>query len=579
MSAVTPNTELYLLKCPLEVDNQNQMDFASKTAQETYFKSLPKLHLENFTYQRHDSVIRVPYHVDSILEYNYVMYKNKNYSNKWFYAFITKMEYLNDSTTLVTIKEDSWQNWQFDLTWKRCFVEREHVSDDTFGLHVLDEGINPGEYVVNEVTNYTYISSTRYVIAVQVSDLPDEILATSVGNGGTLRNYPRVYNALPNGCYTLCFCDPGTGSTYSIENMYEDLSHFIEWMTGVNKIDAIVSMFVIPCALIPSFDTIKRDPRYFKSVSTLQTGKTWSTQFLVMPATTFAVSIQSYTWTRNSTINGYTPHNNKCYCWPFNYLMISNNGGSDIAYHWEDFDPSGAQFTAKGIVNQGCDVKLYPTLYKNAANTSCYPWSMNGQKLPTLSWNSDYYLNWLAQNGWDSVTQSIDRMGNRGQVFLAENEKSKTGESNALGALGDFVSAFGGYVGSLFNAVSNVVTGADYQASIVPDASKGNINSGDINFTLDKTCFTGYKMSCKASMIKIVDDFFDRFGYKVARTKVPELHSRTNWNYVKCTEVNVIADIPQAALDEIKSMFRNGVTLWHNSTTYMDYSQSNTIIS
>ena len=150
MSAVTPNTEVYLLKCPLELDNQNQLDFATKSAQEAYFKSLPRIYLDEFSYQRKDSIIRVNRHIDTLLEYTYVMYKNDNYSNKWFYAFITGMEYINDNCTYVTIKTDVWQTWQFDLSWKKCFVNREHTNDDTIGKNLVPESLETGEYVQNK---------------------------------------------------------------------------------------------------------------------------------------------------------------------------------------------------------------------------------------------------------------------------------------------------------------------------------------------------------------------------------------------------------------------------------------------
>ena len=91
MSAITPQTELKLLKCPIESDNRNQLTFTNVTTQYNYFNSLPKITVDNFTYQRKDSVIRYPAHIDSILTYNYVMYQNEAYTNKWFYAFITDM--------------------------------------------------------------------------------------------------------------------------------------------------------------------------------------------------------------------------------------------------------------------------------------------------------------------------------------------------------------------------------------------------------------------------------------------------------------------------------------------------------
>ena len=128
MSAITPNTELRLLKCPIESDNRNQMTFASATAQYNYFNSLPHITADNFTYQRKDSIIRYPAHIDSIIQYNYVMYQNENYTNKWFYAFITNMEYENNGNTKVYITTDVFQTWQFDIVWKQSFIEREMLS-------------------------------------------------------------------------------------------------------------------------------------------------------------------------------------------------------------------------------------------------------------------------------------------------------------------------------------------------------------------------------------------------------------------------------------------------------------------
>mgnify|MGYP003571540316 CR=1 FL=1 len=130
--AISPQTELKLLKVPILMNNKNQITFASKEAQYNYFNSLPKLEIDNISYQRKDSVIRYPGHIDDLLEYNYCMYQNENYSDKWFYAFITNMEYINDNMTLISITTDVFQTWQFDFTFKQSFVEREmiNVADD-----------------------------------------------------------------------------------------------------------------------------------------------------------------------------------------------------------------------------------------------------------------------------------------------------------------------------------------------------------------------------------------------------------------------------------------------------------------
>ena len=130
--AIQPNTNLYLLKCPLELSNKHQLTFSNKNQQFEYFSNLENLEINRISYQRKDSVIRYPAHIDSLLEYNYCMYQNDNYSNKWFYAFIVNMEYVNDSMTNIYIKTDVFQTWQFDLIYKQSFIEREmiNVSED-----------------------------------------------------------------------------------------------------------------------------------------------------------------------------------------------------------------------------------------------------------------------------------------------------------------------------------------------------------------------------------------------------------------------------------------------------------------
>ena len=69
------------------------------------------------------------------------------------------------------------------------------------------------------------------------------------------------------------------------------------------------------------------------------------------------------------------------------------------------------------------------------------------------------------------------------------------------------------------------------------------------------------------------------FGYRVNITKVPNIYGRTNWNYVKTIDVNIEGYIPQTDLQAIKDMFNKGVTFWHNPLTFLDYSQTNAIVS
>lgn len=166
---ITPQTEIILLKSPLTLSNKHQMTFATKQAQYTYFTSLPKLIEDECQYQRKDNVIRFPAHADSLQTYNYLMFKNDNYLNKWFYAYITDIKYVNDNCSYISFKLDVYQTWQFDLVWKKSFIEREHVIDDTIGLHTVPENLETGEYICNEhykdTTMDSYTSDLCFVMA------------------------------------------------------------------------------------------------------------------------------------------------------------------------------------------------------------------------------------------------------------------------------------------------------------------------------------------------------------------------------------------------------------------------------
>ena len=65
------------------------------------------------------------------------------------------------------------------------------------------------------------------------------------------------------------------------------------------------------------------------------------------------------------------------------------------------------------------------------------------------------------------------------------------------------------------------------------------------------------------------------YGYLTNTVKTPNLNNRPNWNYVKTIGANILGNIPQYDLQAIKDIFDNGVTLWHNPSTFLDYSQNN----
>ena len=163
MSAITPESYIKLVR--FDVTKENQITFADGVAQVDYFRNeLQGIVLEASSYQRKDYKVRFPAGIDLIEKYNYMIVQNKPYNYKYYFYYITDMTYINDEMTEVQIKLDVFQTYQFDFTYKKCFVEREHVNSDLIGEHTVPEGLETGEYYVDSYEYYDNFDDTVLVV-------------------------------------------------------------------------------------------------------------------------------------------------------------------------------------------------------------------------------------------------------------------------------------------------------------------------------------------------------------------------------------------------------------------------------
>ena len=522
MAVITPNTDLYLLKVPLEIDSVNQLTFANKTAQYNYFNSLPKLEVEDYTYQRKDGTIRFEAQYDDILTYNYVMYRNTEYNDKWFYAYIENMEYLNDNVTAIQIKTDVWQTWQFDLDYKPVFVEREHVNDDTIGKNLIPENLETGEYVQNgePITFNRLAGNIRYVLNSTYGPYTDN--TTYLGT--------NVYGI------------PMAGGLF-VFDYWQQMINAIQSYSTKGQLESITHVYAVPWNIFKSQDLEYNtgpsgtdDEGYYKFKGNSDTF-----------STTISLS-------RPDSLNGYTPHNNKVLTAPYQHLIICNNNGSVNTYDYEYFaDPSVIQISLNKMPSIGTSQFAFPLNYKGISNN--YNEGLMGGKWPTLSWSGDSFTNWLTQNAVNIGTGIISDIGKLPMIPY-----------NPVVGIASLATSIGSQVSEV------------YQHSLVSQTINGNTNGGDIMTGSKTNQFYIYKMSIKAEFAQIIDQYFDMFGYKVNNVKIPNITGRRNWNYVKTIGCYIEADIPQSDLEEIKQLFNNGVTFWHNPATFADYSQNNDII-
>lgn len=161
---VNPNSEVYLLNVSISNDYKNQYSFPSLEAQTNFFLNKANGNVKNELTFVKDGEIILEGQLYSFLNSNYMMFKNTGFSNKWFYAFITDMEYVNENATRIFYELDVFQSWYFELNYKTSFIVRQHVTDDTIGANTLDEGLGYGDYIIRNSDYLKQIENWYYVI-------------------------------------------------------------------------------------------------------------------------------------------------------------------------------------------------------------------------------------------------------------------------------------------------------------------------------------------------------------------------------------------------------------------------------
>ena len=142
------------------------------------------------------------------------------------------------------------------------------------------------------------------------------------------------------------------------------------------KIESILSLFVAPAELIDQIGKRKLDG--FDDTYILDTDQILSNQSIKN-----AVHIL-YDIDKAYQFESYTPKNNKCFCYPYNYLLVTNNVGNQIIYKYEDFYSTNVVFDVQIALSIGCSGRLVPRNYKKVDYNTDE--SIPLAKYPTCSW-------------------------------------------------------------------------------------------------------------------------------------------------------------------------------------------------
>lgn len=523
------------------------------------------------------NTISTDFSYDDCLKSNYIAFQNKDYANKWFFAFVEDVQYISDACTQITYSIDFWSTWFNKLTINQCFVKREHTNDDTIGANTLDENLDIGDVVLEGSQSYNFYK--RFYIVLESNYIPKDNSTT----GGDYEMFSGVscINSIVSGQQKLFFF-----INYDSQpaNDLQDLILFLARANGDGHVEDIHNMYILPEIMVGLLPTLTEHTAYLGERSFT---------FYTSP-TKINADLNEINVAKQLSFYDYTPKNNKCFCYPYNYLFVSNNNGNQNIYKYENWyqDNTNCKFDLATAVVCGGSGKLIPYNYKNiGGNVYDNDESLPLGKFPTLSWSADSYINWLSQNALNLATKtgliagSVLSAGATGTVSapldLGVIEQATSEESRAMIQGRQQLNAVqsGASMGtSIAGGVAGLI-GEFYSAKLMPNITGGQ-NTGDVTFATYTNTFTFKKMRVKTENLKVIDNYFTKYGYKTNRVKTPNISGRQNFNYIEIGSDSSIGygEVPQIALEVINSVCKRGVTIWHNHNNIGNFSVNNSII-
>lgn len=334
----------------------------------------------------------------------------------------------------------------------------------------------------------------------------------------------------------------------------DDLGAFIEYITDINKSDSIIG--IIP--LLRDFTTAEEVNVPAGVAQEVGTNKVYILSD--NGGAMYSVSLYS----NFTTLDGYTPHNNKLYTYPYNYMSVVSSNGSNAIIEYEKITANN-NFLVSYSATMSPTLTLTPHNYNGVTN--CLDKCVSFSQFAPIAYSIDTYNAWYAQN--------------KNVVDLTLYEKAGAIVKAGAGALN--AQSFSQANGAAENVAAQTGSAIQWLASLKdmqrrPDELRGTLN-GNAMLYMEKGGIQALDMCVKAEYAELIDRYFDMYGYNVSITKTPQINSRAHYNYCKTIGSNIYGTIAEDQKEKIDTLFNDGITVWHisNGAIYGQYDTQNLI--
>lgn len=486
--------------------------------------------IENASFIREtEQRVKVPFSYYNCSRCNYMAIRNYPYTSIWTFAFIDRIEYVNEFTTYIYYTIDHFHTWYEFLYYKTVKVIREHASESG-PLNLLPEPVTPSQMVQDAIFR-GQLGGFSIIMCFTDADNLSGYVAGNMASAGKIKRYNiRDLNNIPD--LTDFFND--------VDSMQGDYGE-------------IVSIFIYPTMFVSITQAVANHTQYGSPVERI-----WN-----IP--------------RRTTIQGYTPKNRKMFTYPYMQLRV-DNGEQYNTYRPERFHQHtalaepivGYNFKMVGCALPTAELNLYP-MYYDGYDSEIGSASLDqdmSEKLPMgafpqVAFPIDTYKSWIAQNQASALMPILTGMLTAG----LGSGMSGAGAGAGVGAVASGVG---------LNMASAGLSGVSSYL-IAEQSAKDQTNhwtgqqGGSLDIAQNLKEFHCQILTPPRVEAERIDQFFSAYGYSADRFGIPNMTTRQNWNYVQVSGSLVYGAIPQEAIDSINSMFNRGVTIWHSYSGFGNY--------
>lgn len=597
-----PTGEIYLLRnVPLTSSYEHTIDFKDKDEQLNYFLTFRKYTFDKYTYIRKErEFLTFELPIAMADDINYMLFRSAD-GERLYYAFVGNKRFISADVTEISFEIDVMQTYMFDYKFNASYIRQAHVDRWTAEHKPIysktDEGLFYGtEYNVETAFKIEQSEYIRWLL-VSLKDYSAIAEEGHVSGGGTVNPAPSPF---------ACFLVPLVLKTNDVNEPYDvnvtifgwsglvaDYNDLIGLMNGSAFGDYIQSINVLaynPFVYYDSFDGTNINVQWKSSalMETVFINGNSEKPFLVLRNAALSLLQAGNTLARTEWNNGiensmptaeewdeikrnpYTTARDKRFeskllCAPYRYNVLTDWRNNPVIFKNEYLPVDYIDVKFAFALSYNAPFRYWIRDYKKdpEGRNACVSQAI-GLEFPVIS---DAYYSYMLQNKNTIQTNITNGIINAGMGIVSG--------AMSQGVAGAVSGAIGGAVNVATKIRSENAKQQDLKA--VPDTL---INSIDSSFSvLDKNaCINFYRMRICCENEEIIAEIFNMSGYKVNRVDVPNLRSRTRFNYIQTAGANITGSFSQTDIQRIKNIFDNGITIWHYNTVDfkpLDYSYEN----